>query len=265
MRLSRGESFFLVLIVVMSSIFIFMPMGHTEQQEHKISLGRESTSSAKPTWELYQLAVREGVIPTKWTIYWRGSITAQEEVPFTTWLEKTLFTKQMETKSTKPNGLVVIEQVWKRELNGTIHQVQVFYYPQKSKKMANFIYTWSGTEMSKQWLDTYQKTEQNLLQLVQQLPQNFSCIEGFTNDKLNFSLLKNNIFDRWVTDTLQGEIIHQVSDQNFTSLNGYIPTWGEHFLSTGDQKINLQLSARYNALEDRTRVTIGYPLILKEH
>jgi hypothetical protein len=265
MRLSKGEGFFLVCIIISSSLFIFLPMGHSEGLEHKLTVGEESASAAEPTWDLYQLAVSEGITPTAWTIYWRGSIPSKDEASFIAWLEEDLFVEQEKTTSRTPHGMKITEQVWKKEAGGTLHKVQIFNYPQKSKKMTNFIYTWSGSEMNEYWLDTYEETEQHLLRRLELQPQNFSCIEGITNDKIKTDFLNQTTFDHWIRQRLDGEITHQVSDQNFTSVNGYIPTWGEHFLSAGDQKFNVQLSARYNALKHQTRVTIGYPLILKEH
>jgi hypothetical protein len=265
MRLSKGEGFFLVCIIISSSLFIFLPMGHSEGLEHKLTVGEESASAAEPTWDLYQLAVSEGITPTAWTIYWRGSLPSKDEASFIAWLEEDLFVEQEKITTRTPHGVEITEQVWKKEAGGTLHQVQIFNYPQKSKKMTNFIYTWSGSEMNEYWLDTYEETEQHLLRRLDLQPQNFSSIEGITNDKIKTDFLNQTTFDHWITQRLDGEITHQVSDQNFTSVNGYIPTWGEHFLSAGDQKFNVQLSARYNALKHQTRVTIGYPLILKEH
>jgi hypothetical protein len=265
MRLSKGESLFLVCIILCSSLFILLPMGHSEELEHKLTVGKETTSAAEPTWNLYQLAVNEGIIPTAWTIYWRGSIPSQDQASFITWLEEDLFIKQERVTSSTIHDMDITEQVWKKEVNGTLHQVQVFNYPQKSKKMTNFIYTWSGAEMDQHWLDTYEESEQQLLNQLKLQPQNFSCIEGITNDKLKTDFLNHTMLDDWIAEGLDGQIIKKVSDKNFMSVNGYIPTWGEQFLSAGDQKFNVQISARYNALEQQTRVTIGYPLILKEH
>jgi uncharacterized protein Usg len=265
MRLSKGEGFFLVFIVLCSGLFIFLPMGHSEGLEHKLTVNEESASSAEPTWNLYQMLQGEGVTTTAWTIYWRGSLPSEDQASFIAWLEEDLFIEQEKIASSTPHGMTFIEQVWKKEVDGELHQVQVFNYPQKSKKMTNFIYTWSGAGMDEHWLDTYEELEQQLLSELELQPQNFSCIEGITNDRLKIDFLNYTMFDRWITEHLNGEIIHQVSDKNFISVNGYIPTWGEQFLSAGDEEINVQMSARYNALEQQTRVTIGYPLILKEH
>jgi hypothetical protein len=264
MRLSKGESLFLVCIMLCSSLFIFMPLGHSEELEHKLTVDKESASSAEPTWKLYQLVEDKGFTPTAWTIYWRGSIPSQDQAKFIAWLEEDLLIEQENVTSSMANTNIT-EQVWSKEVKGAHHQVQIFNNPHKSKMMTNFIYTWSGSVMDQHWIDTYEETEQQLLGQLELQPQNFSCVEGITNDIIKTDFLNHTMFDRWVEEDLRGKIIHHVSDQNFMSINGYIPTWGEKFLSAGDQEFNVQMSARYNALEQQTRVTIGYPLILKEH
>jgi hypothetical protein len=270
MKMSKGEVLFLSLIIVCSILF-FKPLGHTEALMHKLPIENlteeqdleEHGSVASLTWDLYQLASTEGITPTEWSIYWRGSVTPQEEERFKVWLDRENFVLK-DQHLLSPHGILISEEIWKMELNGTVHQVQVFN-PQNSKKGSNFIYTWSGNELDQQWVKAYEEREKKLFSQLEQKPQTFTCIEGFINDKLNFGLLKDYKFDHWIADIFEGEVNHLVSDSNFVSVNGYIPTWGKYFFSAGDKKNNLQLSARYNALEDQTRVTIGYPLILKEH
>jgi hypothetical protein len=273
MKLSKGEVLFLSLIIF-CSIYFFLPLGHTEALMHKLPiehLSEEkeveehgSVSVASLTWDLYQLALTEGITPTEWISYWRGSITSQEEKRVRAWLEKENFVLINQHIQSPHHGILISEEIWKLELNGTVHQVQIFN-PQNSKRSSNFIYTWSGNEMDYQWVKAYEEREQQIFNQLEQKPQTFTCIEGFINDTLNFGLLKDYKFEHWIADIYEGELNHRVSDSNFVSVNGYIPTWGKYFFSAGDKKNNLQLSARYNALEDQTRVTIGYPLILKEH
>lgn len=272
MKLSKGEVLFLSLIIF-CSIYFFLPLGHTEALMHKLPIEHlseeqdieehDSASVASLTWDLYKLALTEGITLTEWNIYWRGSVTSREEESFRAWLEKEKFALKTQHIQSH-HGILISEEIWKMELNGTVHKVQVFN-PQNSKNSTNFIYTWSGNEMDYQWVRAYEEREQKIFAQLEQKPQTFTCIEGFINDKLSFGLLKDNKFKHWIADILEGELNHLVSDSNFVSVNGYIPTWGKYFFSAGDKKNNLQLSARYNALEDQTRVTIGYPLILKEH
>lgn len=271
MKLSKGEIWFLSAIIL-SSIFFFTPLGHTEVPLHKLPIedkgesdsGEPDTASvASITWDLYQLTGSEGITPTEWNIYWRGALTLQEEESFRAWLETEDFVLEKQLEQSHPSSTIT-EQIWKMELNGTLHQVQIFN-PHSLKGNSNFIYTWSGNQMDQYWVKTYEDREKKIFAQLQQEPQIFTCIEGFINDKLNFGLLKHNKFKKWVTDIFEGELTHQISDSNFVSVNGYIPTWGKYFFSAGDKKNNLQLSARYNVLENQTRVTIGYPLILKEH
>lgn len=272
MKLSKGEILFLGAIIL-SSIFFFNTLGHTEVLLHKLPIEQDigqhnsgepdSASVANLTWDLYQLVGNEGITPNKWIVYWRGTLISQEEKSFRAWLQAEKFELEKQIEEVHQN-YTITEQVWKMELNGTFHQVQIFN-PHSLKGNANIIYTWSGNQMDQQWAKTFEDREEKVFSQFQQKPQTFTCIEGIVSDKLNFGLLKHNKFEKWITDIFEGEMTDQVSDSNFVSVNGYIPTWGKYFFSAGDRENNIQLSARYNALEDQTRVTIGYPLILKEH
>jgi len=69
----------------------------------------------------------------------------------------------------------------------------------------------------------------------------------------------------WLTDDLDAKLIHQVAEDRFISMNGYVSDWDTILYSAHHQPINLQLSARYNMLDQTIRLTLGYPLILKAH
>lgn len=267
MRLSKGEVIFLVSMIVISW-FVLLPMVHSQGSEHtmvEVSAEYASTLS-DPTWDLYAQAEEQGITITEWNIYWKDTLEVLEEEQLLSWLqENEEFTLAEEDTLLTPHQVHLSKQVWESHRNHVTHQIQIIRYPHKSKQKTNFMYTWSGRQMASDWKEERKEIENQLSSIFQKVPQNFSCLEGFTNDKLKFDLSSDHIFKNWIANTLNGEMIQHVTDDNFISVNGYIPAWEERFIAYGDTKMNLQLSARYNALDQQTRVTIGFPLILTEH
>lgn len=272
MRLSRGELVFVGFVLAVIVLFSICNESNERLQtirSHSVlaSTSEGIPSGALPTLELFQEMQEVGISLKEWTVYWRGTIGVEEKESLLQWIEEDpLFIKQSEAHHPDWDEGSPVQTTWEKRENNTIHQLKIISYPQEKKQNSNYIYTWSGTQLEPNWVDAYQDTEQRIVTHLKKIPEIFTCLEGFTSDKLNFDLSVVDHALSQIIYQLDGTVTHQMADANFLSMNGYISTWGKRFLPLeNDQKMNIQLSARFNALLNQTQVTIGYPLILKEH
>lgn len=262
MRLSRIQIWGLGIVSIIGISLFFMFLEQTEINVHSMTINPPSTSIVSVTEELLQLAGNQGLKQTEWNILWRGSLTEKQFVQFSAWLDSPEhgFTEG----SSSGSYSTALERVWTKEELGTLQQVQLFSYPHKEQTITNFIYIWSGNESSMEWKSNIAHIEELLNHFTNHF-QVFTTIEGVADPFLFDHEANQHLFKNWIVDTYRGSVTSFISEGNFLSVTGYIPTWGEQFLSAEQDKTNVQMSARYNAIAEQTRVTLGYPLILKEH
>lgn len=264
MRLSKGEYLFVGLMIAIIWYLLFTVV-HSKAHVHTLIWESEKKpSSLDPLWELYMLSSEEGVELTGWQVHWKKDVQPREKERLLHWLkEHPSFTLVKEEVAESPGQIQFKRALWQSQDDSTLHQVQLIDIPHQSGYLTKFSYTWSGQILEADWQEKHAQIETQFSKLFHEMPQNFTCLEGFTNDKLEFSLFKKQI-RHWLT-FLDGELREIIEDNHFISVTGYVPKWKNQHIAYGDKKLNLQLSARYNALERKTRLTLGYPLIMTEH
>jgi hypothetical protein len=263
--LSNKEGRFVLLM--MGAIFVLIPFTHSAVDTNTMLVeGRTTTSIAEPAMELQELAYEKGVLDMHWSVYWRGTLQPHD---YERWEE---LLKHSESYQPLPDnhslsanrhhqGQGAVQEWSKRDSSGH-HHVKIVFTSQQKDTNPTFIYTWQGHQkMDHAWREAYDQLEKIFFNQLAEEPQKFACLEGIASDTL-----RNDLdLISWVTDDLNGKVIHRVSDSRYVSINGYAKEWDHHSLSAGGRDMNVQLSARHNELEDQTRITIGYPLILTEH
>lgn len=263
MKLFGQKSFFLGMAALIG--ICTLPFTHSLADQRMMSVETTSVSIAEPTLNLYQLGKEQGLKGVEWTVFWRGTLPESEVEAWVQQLgEDFRATDALSDPSRPVNAQTNAHpqvQVWVKETDSSTHQLQIYDNPRKKNSTANFIYVWKGQHLHPDWQNEYKDIESSMFPHVDHFPESFSCLEGIADGKL----FSNVSLDSWITDELKGEVTHRVSEKQYVSLNGYIPNWDQRSLSAGDQIINIQMSARYNALDGQTRVTLGYPLILTEH
>lgn len=234
----------------------------------------EHLSLAEPMLQMNQVVQDQGLQTSRWTVYWRGTIQSSEREA---WQEILAQDENfLPAHATEANGSELLTQPlqdhgleqdrWtKTNANGDFHELQLFENPQEGMESTKYIYMWSGEQLSDFWTATFSDIHSIYFEKLQQSPQIFSCIEAFTNDTLNVDSSTLFELNRMVTGHLSGEIVYAIDEPEFASVNAYIPEWENHSIVFDGQKMNMQLSARTNKLENKTHLTLGYPLILIAH
>lgn len=268
--MTRNATFVFTAIVCMSISII--PLTHSEAFARMITINDEPQSANhQPIHDLYAFMQEHHIEQTNWTTHWRGSLTKEEE---DNWREIAVHDSNMlKQKHVEENSLIMqtsLEQAqvekWVKQDGSNKHQMTIIRYPENMDRETQFVYEWSGHEIDSQWSKTYAQLEKKIFNDLKQLPQSFSCLEGFSNGKISDNLSDQyNILDLWIREAFDGRIMHHIKEAHFVSVNGHIPEWDVQTLTIGGEEINIQISARYNELDNQTYVTIGYPLILKAH
>ncbi|WP_202079585.1 YwmB family TATA-box binding protein [Caldalkalibacillus salinus] len=208
---------------------------------------------------------------TDWKVVWRGStdtetVTQLEQALQATDSSFTLDKEEQLTHQEHPEQITELKS-WEKEVNGTTHKINLINDPQKSHHQTKIIYTWSSSDrvtvMDQAWAEEYVELEQWFQSFIQE-PEQFITWHAQSTNAFFRQAIEQNIFGQWMTEW-QGYEKQIVTDENFLSQTGYIPTWENRVQMTDDSQFNIQMSARQNTLEDQTFVTIGYPLILQEH
>lgn len=248
--------------------YLILPVVHSEANVHTLiwESEKKTSPSLDPLWALYELASEEGMELTSWQVYWKKDVQPREKERLLRWLEEhPSFTLVAEEVAESPGQKRFKRELWQSQDDSTLHQVQLIHVPHQSGYLTKFSYTWTGHKLEDSWQEKRSEIETQLANIFYERPQYFTCLQVFTNDKLEDSLSKKQMFRHWLTKSLEGELREIIEDKHFISVTGYVPKWKKHYIAHGDQQLNLQLSARYNALEKKTRLTIGYPLIMTEH
>ncbi|EGL81777.1 protein of unknown function DUF1779 [Caldalkalibacillus thermarum TA2.A1] len=268
MRLSWGEGIlgFMALVLPFVFLLVWGPHSHIEALTRTIQGNDHLVDTiARPTQEMADMLAGKPVTITQWTVYWRGTLTAQEEEEWRTRLTQTGFSLQ-QNRADEVHGHPLLREHWTKSENGSIHRLQVIKDPHETPQAAKYIYVWSGTaNLDQLWLDELRAITQTFFIHLKHFPESFSCLEAITHGRLKDGLLGQRELKQWLTNDLQADLVHELVEDRFVSLNGYVPSWDHVLYSANQEKINVHLSARYNALQDTTRITIGYPLILKTY
>lgn len=265
MRLSKTKQWSLGIIAIVGICLIFMFLEHTQINVHSMTIDQPSTSIAEITHDLQQFLEQEGFTELEWNILWRGNLTTQQYHSFLTWLDapEQGFERAVSGFPSSSNHQEMVEEIWMKEDQGTLHHIKVYTYPHKEQTITNFIYIWSGNQSFSQWSPTTTDIEGILTERAVDF-QTFTTIEGVSDSFFYHQDQYQQAFNHWM-GTYRGNVSNPIAEANFLSITGYIPTWGDQFLFAEQEKSNVQFAARFNAIAEQTRVTLGYPLILKEH
>ncbi|GAA0367373.1 YwmB family TATA-box binding protein [Bacillus horti] len=250
-------------------------LAHTGLQVHSMTIDQAFPSIGEITQELYSVAEQEGLEQLKWSVVWRGQIPYEQQENALAWINSS--PRPFGEKDTSEADLMknnfasdhpILQESWTKEEQDTVLQLQLYSYPHKGHSITNFILVWSGDKSINMW-DTYvphiEELEERISEQFTPEYEVFTTIEGVADPMLLHLDQAQDTFTNWIMDAYNGNLSHVVSDTNFLSVTGYIPAWGNQILSVGQDITNVQLSARYNAIAEQTRVTLGYPLILTEH
>ncbi|MDQ0339436.1 hypothetical protein J2S00_002223 [Caldalkalibacillus uzonensis] len=266
MRLSWGEGI-LGLMAFILLLFWWPDDSHIDALTRTIQGNDHFVHTiAQPTQQMAAMLADKPVALTEWTVYWRGALTAQEEEEWRIRLTQHGFTLDETITTDHRHGNPVLTEHWTKAENGFLHHLQLISNPHETGQPAKYIYVWSGsTDLDHLWLEELEVIVGIYFTHLKNFPESFSCLEAVADDRLKDGLLDQRVLEQWLTHDFQADVIHKLVEDQFISLNGYVATWDHVLYSANQQKINVQLSARYNALEDTTRITLGYPLILTAH
>lgn len=241
------------------------PLAHEDTLVRNMETGMfDAEAEMQPVIDMFNFFDEKQVHLDQWTMYWRGELTVEEEDLFRQRIQKHFIYDDAQSGIETKHQVQFEKEVWTKEEDGTHHEITFIKSPKEYNLPTKYIYTWSSQSIHNNWKNDYFRITSKLVDELQQFPEIFACLEGFSNGKLRRNLSEHNNFDEWLTNGLNGNKTHRVSDRNFESITGYVSSWPQALTSDG-QQINVQLSARYNELDDKTRITLGYPLILKEH
>ena len=85
-----------------------------------------------------------------------------------------------------------------------------------------------------------------------------SCILGTINGNIDMYEKEQEILG--AAEKIKGKVIEEYKDENLISLSIYTPLIKE-YIYTGNNKMNLNISMRYNEYENKTNIIIGTPII----
>lgn len=263
MRLSWGEGRLVAGLVLCCLLLAWVPYAHTEVFLRTIQ-GNDHLVKviSQPMQEMASWVDEQPVSLTKWTVYFRGTLSPEEREE---WLQH-LLQQGYTPGRTRQDERGWTSTQWIKSESGYTHSVLLIDTPHDQHRPAKYIYAWSGhTQPDHHWLARLERLTHTFFSDLHYFPEFFTCLEAITNGTLENGFVHKSVLNQWLTAGFKAHVVHQVSEPHFISLNGYVPSW-DHFLHTADQKkINIQLSARYNALDQKTRITMGYPLILTAH
>lgn len=93
-------------------------------------------------------------------------------------------------------------------------------------------------------------------------PHITTCLEGYLDGKLRKGMDDCCIQD--ALDSVGAELNSRVDGGNYISVTGYTSLIDDKIMA-GNMPVNLNMAVRYHALDNRTYITIGSPLILVEY
>ena len=272
MRLSKGEVFFgLILFCIVTLAWPhshFATLARTIQGNHHQLWGEIPSleSRVEPIEQLAALINEKPVHLHQWTVTAKGILSQHEGKEWERRLVENGFNLRLAEKKETivPSQLVVLRSFTKQAPGSP--QIIMYTDPGHSDGQIHFIFTWSGqTPVDNKWLSVLKADLKDYFADLQQIPEIYACFEAIGNARLKNGLLNLDELQSWLTDDLKATLVHQVTEDRFISLNGYVHNWNPILYSSQHQPINVQLSARYNMLDQTTRITLGYPLILKAH
>jgi hypothetical protein len=274
MRLSKGEVFFGLILVCMM-IFAwphshFNTLARTIQGNHHLEQAEMPTleSRLEPIEEIISMLHSKPVTIDQWTVTVKGTLDRDEGEGWQRRLREDGFSvrlEETETASQHPSQMVVTRSLAKTA-KGATHQVLLYSAPDERNERMHYVYAWSGqTPVDQTWFLSLNTDLKHHFDHLEQIPHIYACFEAIGDARLKNGLLDLENLRTWLTDDLDAKLIHQVAEDRFISMNGYVSDWDTILYSTHHQPINLQLSARYNMLDQTIRLTLGYPLILKAH
>lgn len=134
---------------------------------------------------------------------------------------------------------------------------------------------WIATKQGDQWKPYFiakisgtAENQQALKEMVQQVstrmlehsisPKFNTCVQAFYNDKLKMVERKNNV-DK-ILRNWDATVVEKMEDDVVQSISAYTSQLPRHII-TNHQKMNLQVATHVDAVQHRTRLTVGSPII----
>lgn len=109
---------------------------------------------------------------------------------------------------------------------------------------------------------SYEKKVSEIITDIGGSPRITTCLVGWFDGKLDKDHWAGTINKAF--KAIDAKVVDSVVNANFVSYTGYTPNVGDG-LKVGDQRVNVHMAMRYSPYDDRTYITIGSPVIIREY
>jgi hypothetical protein len=241
-------------------VIVFLSVGFYSSSIAKDNVG----SNTHELQEIVRVMEREQITIDSWSVYTRGSLGFVNDFKGYQEIVSALNGK---VNHLKLGGISQKKEYWEvtavnNPKPGLEEQLTILAYPQKSHYKTYLIYEVKGKDWEeREWSEYYRQFNQNLAQIFQKTPQIFTCVKGYTTDKMNIALYEKSdeLIQAFSAQTIEG-----IKEENFVSLSAYNENWKQS-IQTQDSKMNIQISLRDVGMGGNTAVTIGTPIITTEY
>ncbi|UFJ40148.1 YwmB family TATA-box binding protein [Brevibacillus humidisoli] len=94
------------------------------------------------------------------------------------------------------------------------------------------------------------------------IPHFSTCVRGIYSDTLSDDQQEGKVFA--VLQYLRAQPVERLHDETVLSLSAYAGQW-QHWIKTGQHKMNLQVATHTDTMGEITRITAGTPIITAEY
>lgn len=150
-----------------------------------------------------------------------------------------------------------VKGTWGEE---TEAELRLIRQNEQTKEMY-LIFRLKGTD-SLEKMQSHYKRLHNILEKIRISPIISSCIQGNINDTLD-DVRQLTLIEE-VIHNLSAEKVEMLDTKLVKSISAYSPKLG-YSIWTGHQKMNLQIAAHVNKIEQKTILTMGTPIITIEY